>query len=72
MNMREKHTILALFFIALMVAFNNGCNNSEKVDLSTVDFTLKDINPASSTFNQERTYSQAGNKVIIIYFASFT
>ena len=72
MNMRDKHLSLAPFLIALMLAFSSGCSKSEKVDLSAVDFTLKDINPASSTFNQERTYSQTRDKVIIIYFVSFS
>ena len=46
-------------------------DNSVTTACKSIDFNLKDVNPASPTYNQTRSFADVCGKVIIVYSTLF-
>jgi len=53
-------------------AETDGTGGSAPSGIVLTDFTLVDINPASPTFQQSRSLSEAEGKVLLLYMVQFT
>jgi hypothetical protein len=76
---RTRNFTLALNLISVLVfglAGLNGCADPDGggpvEPYAAPDFSLPDFNPYSSTWNDLRSPSEEGGKVLVVYFASFS
>jgi hypothetical protein len=69
---RRSRSLLVALLLALTAS---GCKEDPggPVDpYAAPDFGLRDINPASPSFNEIRSLSEQRGKVVVLYFALFT